>query len=275
MKIIKQYLNGSIESKPMDFISSVLLCILQFILMVILNIVFSSIIGLFIGEQWTYLFSKIITNIIVIILLLKIYFKPNSDDKRSVDVNYTRSITFSSLLMILLLTISFRLITLVSFNPIMNYLASKSKMLHYIKEIASQTNPYLLMLEITLIGPIIEEILFRGIILNGLLKKYSPAKAILFSSLLFSLIHGNLPQMFNALFFGILLGLIYIKTKSLYAVIFTHIIANTLSIILSALEEYMPILGNPLFLTPLDLLLLAIFIILYKKNPLSMEGKAT
>jgi len=244
MKIIRQYLNGSIESKPMDFISSVSLCILQFILMVILNIVSSSIIGLFIGEQWTYLFSKIITNIIVIILLLKIYFKPNSDDKRSVDVNYTRSITLSCLLMILLLTISFRLITLVSFNPIMNYLASKSKMLHYIKEIASQTNPYLLVLEITLIGPIIEEILFRGIILNGLLKKYSPAKAILFSSLLFSLIHGNLPQMFNALFFGILLGLIYIKTKSLYAVIFTHIIANTLSIILSALEEYMPILGN-------------------------------
>ncbi|SUY45358.1 membrane-associated protease [Clostridium putrefaciens] len=275
MKIIKQYLNGSIESKPMDFISSVSLCILQFILMVILNIVSSSIIGLFIGEQWTYLFSKIITNIIVIILLLKIYFKPNSDDKRSVDVNYTRSITLSCLLMILLLTISFRLITLVSFNPIMNYLASKSKMLHYIKEIASQTNPYLLVLEITLIGPIIEEILFRGIILNGLLKKYSPAKAILFSSLLFSLIHGNLPQMFNALFFGILLGLIYIKTKSLYAVIFTHIIANTLSIILSVLEEYMPILGNPLFLTLLGLLLLAVFIILYRKNPLSMEGKAT
>ncbi|MBU3204871.1 CPBP family intramembrane glutamic endopeptidase [Clostridium algidicarnis] len=275
MKIIKQYLNGSIESKPMDFISSVSLCILQFILMVILNIVSSSIIGLFIGEQWTYLFSKIITNIIVIILLLKIYFKPNSDDKRSVDVNYTRSITLSCLLMILLLTISFRLITLVSFNPIMNYLASKSKMLHYIKEIASQTNPYLLVLEITLIGPIIEEILFRGIILNGLLKKYSPAKAILFSSLLFSLIHGNLPQMFNALFFGILLGLIYIKTKSLYAVIFTHIIANTLSIILSALEEYMPILGNPLLLILLGLLLLAVFIILYRKNPLSMEGKAT
>ncbi|MBU3193679.1 CPBP family intramembrane glutamic endopeptidase [Clostridium algidicarnis] len=275
MKIIRQYLNGSIESKPMDFISSVSLCILQFILMVILNIVSSSIIGLFIGEQWTYLFSKIITNIIVIILLLKIYFKPNSDDKRSVDVNYTRSITLSCLLMILLLTISFRLITLVSFNPIMNYLASKSKMLHYIKEIASQTNPYLLVLEITLIGPIIEEILFRGIILNGLLKKYSPAKAILFSSLLFSLIHGNLPQMFNALFFGILLGLIYIKTKSLYAVIFTHIIANTLSIILSALEEYMPILGNPLLLILLGLLLLAVFIILYRKNPLSMEGKAT
>lgn len=274
MKIIKQYLNGSIESKPMDFISSVLLCILQFILMVILNIVSSSIIGLFIGEQWTYLFSKIITNIIVIILLLKIYFKPNSDDKRSVDVNYTRSITLSCLLMILLLTISFRLITLVSFNPIMNYLASKSKMLHYIKEIASQTNPYLLVLEITLIGPIIEEILFRGIILNGLLKKYSPSKAILFSSLLFSLIHGNLPQMFNALFFGILLGLIYIKTKSLYAVIFTHIIANTLSIILSALEEYMPILGNPLLLTLSGLLLLAVFIILYRKSPLSIEGKA-
>ncbi|MBB6631896.1 CPBP family intramembrane glutamic endopeptidase [Clostridium algidicarnis] len=274
MKIIKQYLNGSIESKPMDFISSVSLCILQFILMVILNIVSSSIIGLFIGEQWTYLFSKIITNIIVIILLLKIYFKPNSDDKRSVDVNYTRSITLSCLFMILLLTISFRLITLVSFNPIMNYLASKSKMLHYIKEIASQTNPYFLVLEITLIGPIIEEILFRGIILNGLLKKYSPSKAILFSSLLFSLIHGNLPQMFNALFFGILLGLIYIKTKSLYAVIFTHIIANTLSIILSALEEYMPILGNPLLLTLSGLLLLAVFIILYRKSPLSIEGKA-
>ncbi|MBU3197225.1 CPBP family intramembrane metalloprotease [Clostridium algidicarnis] len=274
MKIIKQYLNGSIESKPMDFISSVFVLILYFILNIISRFILSLFALMPIPKDLLSFLVPVISNILVIIILLKIYFKPNSDDKRSLDVNYTRSIKLYYLLMILLLTISFRLITLVSFNPIMNYLTSKSKMLHYIKEIVLQTNPYLLILEVTLIGPIIEEILFRGIILNGLLKKYSKANAILFSSILFSIFHGNLPQMFNALFFGILLGLIYIKTKSLYAVTFSHIIANTSLYILKELEAFSPIITNSISLVILGSLTLTIFIVLYRKSPLYLEGRS-
>lgn len=273
MKIIRQYLNGSIKSKPMDFISSVFVLILYFILNIISSFILSLFELMLIPEDLSSFLVIVISKIPVIIILLKIYFKPNYDDKKSVDVNYTRSNTLSSLLMVLLLTISFRLITLVSFNPIMNYLSSKSNVKHLVEEVFTETNPYFLMLYLTLIAPIIEEILFRGIILNGLLKKYSPAKAILFSSLLFSIFHGNLPQMFNALAFGILLGFIYIKTKSLYAVTFSHIIANTSLYILEKLEVLSPIIRNSVFLVILGSLTLAIFIILYRKNPLSMEGR--
>ena len=46
-------------------------------------------------------------------------------------------------------------------------------------------------LSIVIAAPILEELIFRGIILDGLLKKYSPINSILISSVLFGLVHLN------------------------------------------------------------------------------------
>ena len=42
---------------------------------------------------------------------------------------------------------------------------------------------------VVLVGPLFEEILFRGMILDGFLKRYSPWKSILWSSVIFCLFH--------------------------------------------------------------------------------------
>ena len=92
----------------------------------------------------------------------------------------------------------------------------------------------LLMYFQTLItAPIFEELLFRGIILNGLLNKYknSSKKAIIYSAVVFGLVHLNIPQGINAFIGGIILGLIYYYTKSMKLSIFAHFINNLITFV--------------------------------------------
>ncbi len=86
-----------------------------------------------------------------------------------------------------------------------------------------------------LFWPIIEEFFFRGIVLNSFLKRYSPAYAILLSSLLFALhhygkfigVHAQNPfNIGSYIFMGILFGILFYKTKFLNVTILAHIFWN-------------------------------------------------
>ncbi|MBN1038407.1 CPBP family intramembrane metalloprotease [Clostridium botulinum] len=80
----------------------------------------------------------------------------------------------------------------------------------------------------SIISPILEELLFRGIILKGFLKNYNTLTAIFMSSLFFSLLHRDIGQAFGAFIFGIFFAFIYIKTNSLLSNIFAHFLSNSL-----------------------------------------------
>jgi len=75
-------------------------------------------------------------------------------------------------------------------------------------------------------APILEEFFCRGIILRGLLSVMKPWKAILWSALIFGVIHLNPWQAIPAFLIGLLLGWIYYKSRSLWAVIFMHFVNN-------------------------------------------------
>ena len=81
---------------------------------------------------------------------------------------------------------------------------------------------------VVLVGPILEEILFRGIILKSFLKNDSALKAILLSSLFFAIIHLNLIQFTTAFIGGAFFGYLYWQTKSLSICIIAHIIHNVI-----------------------------------------------
>ncbi|KAA6331689.1 hypothetical protein EZS27_019736 [termite gut metagenome] len=85
---------------------------------------------------------------------------------------------------------------------------------------------------ITIIGPVFEEILFRGTITKILLNHYSPTKALLISALLFGVIHINPVQILGAGLIGLLLAWIYYKTASLLPCLIIHIINNSTSVFL-------------------------------------------
>jgi len=82
-------------------------------------------------------------------------------------------------------------------------------------------------MSVVIIAPIIEEILCRGIILKGLLKNYSPNKAIFISAILFSALHLNPWQAIPAFFGGLFLGWIYNKTQSVIPGMIFHAAINT------------------------------------------------
>ena len=86
---------------------------------------------------------------------------------------------------------------------------------------------------IAVIGPVLEELLFRGAITKVLLKKYSPVKAIVFSALVFGIFHINPAQVVSATLIGLLIGWVYYKTASLIPCILMHILNNSLSVFLN------------------------------------------
>lgn len=83
---------------------------------------------------------------------------------------------------------------------------------------------------ITLLGPILEELLFRGAITKVLLQKYNPIKAILISGLLFGIFHMNPVQTVPATLIGFVLAGIYYKAGSVIPCILIHILNNSLSV---------------------------------------------
>ncbi|UOE40109.1 CPBP family intramembrane metalloprotease [Chryseobacterium suipulveris] len=84
-----------------------------------------------------------------------------------------------------------------------------------------------------IMAPVFEEIVFRGIIQKGLINKgMKPMSAILISSVVFGIVHGNPWQFVGAVFLGCVLGLVYYKTKSLLMPILLHAFNNLCSSIL-------------------------------------------
>lgn len=77
-----------------------------------------------------------------------------------------------------------------------------------------------------------EEVAHRGLLLNGL-KNLGMKKAILFSGLLFGLMHLNIEQFFYATLIGWLLGFICIATRSIFPGMIIHFMNNALSVYLS------------------------------------------
>lgn len=90
-------------------------------------------------------------------------------------------------------------------------------------------NTWLSFVLIGIVGPILEELLLRGIVLEGLLKNYSPRFSILFSAFIFGLIHLNPWQFLAAFVIGVLMGWTYWKTNSLWPCILMHVLNNSLS----------------------------------------------
>ncbi len=83
---------------------------------------------------------------------------------------------------------------------------------------------------IVVLGPIAEELLFRGLILRGFLSRYSVRKAILASAILFGVAHVNPFQIMTATALGVLFAWWRVKTGSLLPPLFGHALNNALAI---------------------------------------------
>ncbi len=83
------------------------------------------------------------------------------------------------------------------------------------------------LVTVCLLAPVLEEMLFRGIILRSFLSQYTRWQAILGSALLFGFAHLNIYQFVVGLLAGALLGWLYERTRSLIPCIALHAAYNT------------------------------------------------
>ncbi len=85
---------------------------------------------------------------------------------------------------------------------------------------------------VILLGPLAEEIVFRGSVERVLLKKIKPWYAICLSAFLFGLVHFELVQGFHAFLMGLLLGWLYYKTNSIIPSVIVHVSNNAVACVL-------------------------------------------
>ncbi len=102
---------------------------------------------------------------------------------------------------------------------------------------------------LALIPAIFEEFLLRGIV-HGIMANYNTRAAMIFTTVMFALLHGNLAGIFGYLFLGVLLVLLLRRTGSLYACILFHLSCNITALLVSYFSSSLmtfPVLTIQLF----------------------------
>jgi membrane protease YdiL (CAAX protease family) len=132
---------------------------------------------------------------------------------------------------------------------------------------------FISVLSVAIVPAFVEELLFRGVILNGFKDNYSQKKAIIVSSLLFGIVHLNPWQLVTAFIFGIASAWVCLKMKSLTLSIYMHLLNNTAAVFARKAKDIIPIKGfnsgssvhtfQPLWFDVLGIVLVSIGIILF------------
>lgn len=87
------------------------------------------------------------------------------------------------------------------------------------------------VITIGILGPIMEELLFREVLLERL-RVYSDLTAIIVTSVCFGLLHGNIQQIIYTIPFGMILAYVKVKTNDIRYSIGLHMAVNLLGSIL-------------------------------------------
>ncbi len=98
-----------------------------------------------------------------------------------------------------------------------------------------------------IISPIVEEMVFRGVLYSRIKKFYSVTKAVVFSALLFGAFHANLPQFLYGAAMGVLIALCYEYAGCFAAPVLMHMSANIFIFLISGLTAWTAFLITPVW----------------------------
>jgi len=169
--------------------------------------------------------AGVLVKYFVVIILLNRYSKASDDRPRKQCLNRKKIICVA------IIIIGFRL----AYDNSLIYWVNKIPMPDLINQAFDEIaiSPIILILTVAVIAPIYEEVIFRGILLKGMANKINPTLALIVSALFFALVHMNIPQGINAFLLGLIIGLIYLDTGSIYLCIFAHFVNNSVGITIS------------------------------------------
>jgi membrane protease YdiL (CAAX protease family) len=79
---------------------------------------------------------------------------------------------------------------------------------------------------VCIVAPLVEEMLFRGILLRSFLLQYTRGRAFVYSAVLFGFAHLNIYQFAVGFFGGLCLAWLYERTRSLWPCVLSHAAYN-------------------------------------------------
>ena len=92
------------------------------------------------------------------------------------------------------------------------------------------------LVSVVLLAPLCEELLCRGILLEGLRARYGVTAALIGSSLFFALIHFHPVMVINAFLLGLLFGILTLRTQSIWPAVVLHAFNNAVALLLTWAE---------------------------------------
>jgi len=104
------------------------------------------------------------------------------------------------------------------------------------------------ILATAIVPALVEEFALRGVVLGSLLP-YGEGFACMVSAILFGVMHGNFEQMPFAFLVGLVLGIIRIKTGTMWICILVHFANNFTSVLVDYLSDNIPIDMKNLYYT--------------------------
>ena len=132
------------------------------------------------------------------------------------------------------------------------------------------------LISVCLLGPLAEEVIFRGAIERRLLEKnWNPWFAIVISALFFAVAHFNFAQGFTATVIGIFMGWVYYRTRSIWPGVIIHVVNNTAASLMALASPDM--MADENYVLPLTwgipLLLLSIILIAFAASHIARLTK--
>lgn len=116
-----------------------------------------------------------------------------------------------------------------------------ARAVHDLLRVDSAWDGFALTLALVVIAPITEELLFRGVLLRGLVRSYGERVGLLVCAVLFGLLHGRPAEALVAFVAGLVLGALRLRTRSVLPCIALHVGVNALPVLVPA--ELLPIPG--------------------------------
>ncbi len=94
-----------------------------------------------------------------------------------------------------------------------------------LSDLVFESNIYIIIAVCVIIGPVLEELIYRKCIIDRL-RPFGEWFAVICSALIFGLAHGNFLQLFYSFGIGIIFGIIYLKTNNIGICIGYHVFMN-------------------------------------------------
>lgn len=168
---------------------------------------------------------------VICIPVFALLFRGDRKKEQTVKERET-SITAWSVLVVMAVALCVSLNALIGFSGLDKF----SQKYQQVAETLYSGGVLLELLTVGILGPVCEELIFRGLMFQRLCGYVKPVIAVLVSALMFGVYHGNIVQGVYAFVLGTVMALCYLRFQTLWAPIVIHVVANITSVCITEIS---------------------------------------